>query len=305
MEHTLPFVEKYRPSNLKDIVLNSTNRTIFKNILDKHTFPNILIYGPPGTGKTTTIIALIKEYNIKRDEKNYETMHLNASDDRGVDNMRNIILKFVTTNSLFKNKHKFVILDEADYMTEQAQLALKKLIETNLENVTFCLICNYISRLNQSLCNKFIKLQFKNVEKSSILLLLKKITKKENIVCSNKKLEKICDMWEYDIRSMINYIQANNNNIKNIKILDYSNYEKIINTLKNKPLTVGISCLKNFSDGYNMSLKELLLFLITNILRLNIVSKDMFYICKIITHGYQISDYYLVRLFITKVQSGF
>jgi len=305
MEQNFPFVEKYRPSNLKDIVLNTNNRTIFYNILEQHKFPNILIHGPPGTGKTTTIIALIKEYNIKHNEKNYETMHLNASDDRGVDNIRNIILKFVTTASLFQNKHKFVILDEVDYMTEQAQLGLKILIETNLENVTFCLICNYISRLCMSLCNKFIKLKFKDVDKSSILLLLKNITKKENIESSNKKLEKICYMWEYDIRSMINYIQTNNNNIKNIKILVSANYEKIINTLKKKTLNTGIYYLKKISDMYMMSLKEILLFLITNMLKQNVVSKEMFYICKIIAHNTLISEYYLVRLFIIKVQSGF
>ena len=303
MEVNYPFVEKYRPSNLKDIVLNSNNRTFFNNILEQDNFPNILIYGPPGTGKTTTIIALIKEYNIKHNEKNYETMHLNASDDRGVDNIRNIILKFVTTNSLFQNKHKFVILDEVDYMTEQAQLGLKILIETNLKNVTFCLICNYISRLGGSLCNKFIKLQFKDIDKSKILLLLKNITKKENIESSNKKLEKICYMWDYDIRSMINYIQTNNNNIKKIKILDSSNYEKIINTLKKKTLNTGIHYLKQISETYMISLKETLLFLIINMFKLNIVSKEMFYICKIITHNTLISDYYLVRLFIIKVQS--
>jgi DNA polymerase III delta prime subunit len=305
MEHSIPFVEKYRPTTLNDVVLNSNNRSIFNNILKQDNFPNILIYGPPGTGKTSTIMALIKEYNNKQNDKNYETMHLNASDDRGVDNIRNIILKFVTTNSLFQNKHKFVILDEVDYMTEQAQLGLKILIETNLENVTFCLICNYISRLDISLCNNFIKIKLKDVEKSDILLLLKNITLKENIECTNKKLENICYMWEYDIRSMINFIQTNNNNIKNIKILVGENYEKIMNTLKKKTLKSGINYLRKISELYMIPLKEILLFLITHMIKENILSKEMFYICKIITHNTLISDYYLVRLFIIKIQSGF
>ena len=87
-----PWVEKYRPQDLKDVVLDSTNKTILNNIIKKSYFPNLLLYGPPGTGKTTTIINLIKAYQKSFNKENKKYMiHLNASDDRGIEIIRNQI----------------------------------------------------------------------------------------------------------------------------------------------------------------------------------------------------------------------
>ena len=304
MEQNIPFVEKYRPNKMDDIVLDSYNRRIFNNILKQKIFPNLLIYGPPGTGKTTTIIAIIKEYNEKTDNKNYETMHLNASDDRGIDNIRNIILKFVTTRSLFQNKHKFVILDEVDYMTEHAQLGLKILIETNLENVTFCLICNYISKLDVSLCNNFIKLQFKKMDKDKILSLLNTIINKENIKCSKNKLDSIYTLWKYDIRSMINYIQTNSRHITKINILDHEQVKIIFNKLKDKDINTGLIYIDKISEIYNISIKEILFHLITYAIQ-NSADVELVHICKLIIHNTKVDEKLLFSLFIIKIQSIF
>jgi DNA polymerase III delta prime subunit len=90
--HTIPWVEKYRPTRLEDIVLEPINRQIFENILHTRYFPNLLLYGPPGTGKTTTIINLINAYQERYNQKNKGLMiHLNASDERGIDIIRNQI----------------------------------------------------------------------------------------------------------------------------------------------------------------------------------------------------------------------
>ena len=304
MEQNIPFVEKYRPSKMDDIVLDSYNRRIFNNILKQKMFPNLLIYGPPGTGKTTTIIAIIKEYNKKIDNKNYETMHLNASDDRGIDNIRNIILKFVTSRSLFQNNHKFVILDEVDYMTEQAQLGLKILIESKLENVTFCLICNYISKLDVSLCNNFIKLQFKKMEKDKILSLLHKIINKENIKCPKKKVNSIYTLWKYDIRSMINYIQTNSRHITKINILDHEQVKIIFNKLKDKDINTGLIYIDKISEIYNISIKEILFHLITYAIQ-NSADVELVHICKLIIHNTKVDEKLLFSLFIIKIQSIF
>ena len=108
-----PWIEKYRPQHLDDIVLDDTNRTLIQNMIIKDKYPNMLFYGPPGTGKTTTIINLINRYQeVYKQKKKGLMIHLNASDDRGIDVIRNQINQFVNTKTLFGNGMKFVILDE-------------------------------------------------------------------------------------------------------------------------------------------------------------------------------------------------
>ena len=118
----IPWVEKYRPTNFDNIVLDPANRTLFNNIISNEYFPNVLFYGPPGTGKTTTIINLIREFQIKCNQRQQGTvLHLNASDERGIDIIRNQIQQFVKSNNMFESGLKYVILDEVDYMTKNAQ----------------------------------------------------------------------------------------------------------------------------------------------------------------------------------------
>jgi len=170
MTDTRPWVEKYRPTQFDDIVLDPLNKTLLENIITQNSFPNLLFYGPPGTGKTTTIINLINRYQEVYNQKNKGLMiHLNASDDRGIDVIRNQINQFVNTKTLFGNGMKFVILDEVDYMTKNAQQALKYLIQQYSNNIRFCLICNYISRIDNSLQNEFVRLKFCNLPKPQII----------------------------------------------------------------------------------------------------------------------------------------
>ena len=197
----IPWVEKYRPTKFDDIVLDQTNRTIFNNILSSGYFPNLMFYGPPGTGKTTTIMNLINEYNVKYNPRSKgSVIHLNASDERGIDIIRNQIYQFVKTNSFFSNGIKFVILDEVDYMTKNAQHALKYLLQTSTYNVRYCLICNYISKVDESLKNEFICIRFNQ-----------EIIKSEQLDITLETVNHIQNMHNSDIRSMINFIQLHQN----------------------------------------------------------------------------------------------
>ena len=140
----IPWCEAYRPKFFEDIILDPLNRQILKNIIETSYFPNLLFYGPPGTGKTTTIINLINAYQKKLNIQNKDLIiHLNASDERGIDIIRNQINFFVNSKPLFHTGMKFVILDEVDYMTKNAQQALKYLLQNYSNNVRFCLICNF------------------------------------------------------------------------------------------------------------------------------------------------------------------
>jgi len=230
-----PWVEKYRPTHFDDIVLEPLNRDILSNIIKTNTFPNLLLYGPPGTGKTTTIINLINSYQKKYNQVNKGLMiHLNASDERGIDVIRNQITQFVNSCGLFDNGTKFVILDEVDYMTKTAQQALKHLLNSINKDVRFCLICNYITRIDETLQNEFVKLRFNKLPKKETIRFLKEICQSEKVNLSDEILNIIQEKYKSDIRSMINYIQSNQDIIENLHVLNDNIWEDITKYIKTK-----------------------------------------------------------------------
>lgn len=236
----LPWVEKYRPDRFDNIVLDEINRDILINIIKEEEFPNLLFYGQPGTGKTTTIINLIKEYQKKSGgfEDSKMMIHLNASDDRGIDIIRSQINNFVSSKPLFNKGIKFIILDEADYMTKTAQQALHILIEQGKSDVRFCLICNYISKIDMSLQNEFIHMRFNILPKDKIQEFLKIIIVTEKLHLDDEKLNHIINIYNNDVRSMINYIQVNQEKIQNIKVITNVLYQNMDAVLKNGTLTI-------------------------------------------------------------------
>ena len=189
MNKNIPWIEKYRPDKFENIVLDEINQSLLKNIIETNHFPNILFYGPPGTGKTTTIINVINSYQEKYNQKNKDLMiHLNASDERGIDIIRNQISQFVNSKCLFNKGLKFVILDEVDYMTKNAQQALKYLLQKYPDNVRFCLICNYISRIDESLQNEFMRCRFNKLPKDKVFGFIKKIIINESIDITDENI---------------------------------------------------------------------------------------------------------------------
>jgi len=204
-------------------------------MIETNYFPNILLYGPPGTGKTTTIINLINSYQTKHNEANKGLMiHLNASDERGIDIIRSQIYQFVNSNSLFYKGTKFVILDEVDYMTKNAQQALKYLLHGFNTNVRFCLICNYISRIDESLQNEFMRIRFNQLPEKNIIDFLSIIAHKENLNISTEKIKYIQQIFKSDIRSMINYIQANQHEIQSNNVINSQVWHTLTTMLKDK-----------------------------------------------------------------------
>ena len=299
MNDKIPWVEKYRPKEFNKIVLEPINKELLTNIIEKNHFPNLLFYGPPGTGKTTTIINLINKYNKKNNilQKGL-SIHLNASDDRGIDIIRNQINQFVNTKSLFKNGIKFVILDEIDYMTKNAQQALKYLIQQYSDNVRFCLICNYISRIDLSLQNEFIKLKFCQLPKKDINKFLDDIIKNEKIIITLTQIEAIQKMFGSDIRSMINFLQSNHNNYGlNIKIISYESWEKLITIIKQDDMLTITHKLNNMSNEYNIKKTNLiinfLLYLIKN--KSYIYTDNWMKFIDIVMHNINVDTEYIIN----------
>ena len=257
--NTIPWVEKYRPTNFDDIVLDPLNKRIMETIINNNYFPNLLLYGPPGTGKTTTIINLINSFQEKNNQKNKGLMiHLNASDERGIDIIRNQISQFVYSQSLFSNGTKFVILDEVDYMTKNAQHALKYLLQSYNNNVRFCLICNYISRIDDSLQNEFMRLRFNQLPDVDIIRFLNIISDKEHLGISNEKLTSIQRLYKSDIRSMINYMQSNQNMMQEHKVIDHSIWIQLTDSIKSVKYNSAINMLENISANYNIEIKNII-----------------------------------------------
>ena len=258
----IPWIEKYRPTNFDTIVLDPINRQLFEKILDQNYFPNLLFYGPPGTGKTTTIINLIQAYQQKYHQINKSTvMHLNASDERGIDIIRNQIYQFVRSNNLFDRGLKFVILDEVDYMTKTAQQALKQLLQCSTQNVRYCLICNYISKIDESLKNEFIAIRFNQLPKKEIHHFIRDICHKESIMISDSAIDTVQQLYDSDIRSMINFIQLNQScNKLERNIITNTLYDKIYKILidKNSTLNEFVEFIRNISIQYNTDKRNII-----------------------------------------------
>jgi replication factor C subunit 3/5 len=267
---SIPWVEFYRPSKFDDVVLDPLNKVIMKNIIETSYFPHLLLYGPPGTGKTSSVMILINEYHKKHNQRTSElTITLNASNDRGVDIIRNQISQFVNSKTLFGKGMKFVILDEVDYMTKNAQQALHYLIQSYSSTVRFCLICNYISRIDEGLQNEFLRLRFNQLPKNDIITFLQNISEKEALNMSVQSLNLIQNLYGSDMRSMINFMQSNQNIIdSNLNIIDVNVWQTLFNKFVNKETLVELDAyIQEISIGYNIDKKNIIKDFLNYIIR--------------------------------------
>ena len=204
------FTEKYRPTSFRDIVLQDTSRQIFDNILKTRQIPNLLLHGPPGTGKTTAILNL-KKHLYTPSEIRELTVHLNASDDRGVYVVRKQIALFARSKPLFHRGCKLIVLDEIDSMTPAAQKELITVIETYRKNadISFILMCNYYSRLDTKLIEHFVRIPFSFLEPEPVIDMIRGICAKERIEFKHDDAEMLYEYYDNDIRSILNHIQTN------------------------------------------------------------------------------------------------
>ena len=300
MNKSIPWVEKYRPDNFENIVLSDENKLIFKNMFKRNYIPNILLYGPPGTGKTTTIINLINVYQRNNNQLNKGFMiHLNASDERGVDIIRNQISNFVNSKTMFSVGTKFIILDEVDYMTKNAQQALKYLIEEYRENIRFCLICNYISKIDESLQNEFLKIRFNQLPTEHIERFLNNINNKEQLNLENNDIRLIQLNFKSDIRSMVNYMQSNKKSLKKIKLLDDKNILELEDILKVKNFKLMKQKFIIFSNQLNKDVKIIIKEYFNYILKnkTDLIDNKKLKNMEMLVHNFDLGNDYVIELF--------
>ncbi len=181
--------------------------SILTKLIDNDNLPHLLLYGPPGTGKTSTIVAAAKRmYGAKA----YSSMalELNASDARGIDVIRNEIKEFAGTRQLFNKGVKLVILDEADAMTNDAQFALRRVIEKYTKNARFCLICNYVSKIIPALQSRCTRFRFAPLSRDQIRDRLVEVAQAEKCNTTDDGIESILALSGGDMRRVLNLLQS-------------------------------------------------------------------------------------------------
>jgi replication factor C small subunit len=204
----LPFVEKYRPINLDNIVEQNDVIDSIKGILEKKEMLNLLFYGPPGVGKTTIALSLAK--HLYGDKYTEYTLELNASDERGIKMVRERIktfAKLLCDSSI--HPFKLIILDEADALTNDSQYALRRIIDDYSHSTRFIIICNYLNKLINPIISRFRSFQFKQISLESANIILNKIIRKEKIVITDEQIKKIYEITNGDLRKMITQLQYN------------------------------------------------------------------------------------------------
>ncbi|KAJ3190294.1 hypothetical protein HDU85_000589 [Gaertneriomyces sp. JEL0708] len=208
-----PWIEKYRPKDMNDISSQEEVVAVLRKTLESQNLPHLLFYGPPGTGKTSTILALARELYGPELIKS-RVLELNASDERGIDIVREKVKNFarVTVGQGSSDypcpPYKIIILDEADSMTNDAQSALRRTMETYSKITRFCLICNYVSRIIDPLASRCAKFRFKPLEKSATQTRIEHIVENEGVNCPPETVEVLVDLTEGDMRRSIMLLQS-------------------------------------------------------------------------------------------------
>lgn len=253
----LPWVEKYRPQCLDDIEGQNETIITIRKFAQEGRIPHLLFYGPPGTGKTSTIIALAKELY----GKNYKNMvlELNASDDRGIDVVRDQIKNFASTRQIFTSGFKLIILDEADAMTNIAQNALRRIIEKFTKNTRFCILANYSNKLNPALLSRCTRFRFSPLSNTAIKNKINYVIKMENLKISNNALDSLIKLSKGDMRKALNVLQSCKSSLNDL-INDEIDNDMIYDCIgAPKPKSIEIifdSIIKNdWNDAFNTLIK--------------------------------------------------
>eukprot|EP00761_Pharyngomonas_kirbyi_P013483 gb/GECH01013512.1/.p1 GENE.gb/GECH01013512.1/~~gb/GECH01013512.1/.p1 ORF type:complete len:332 (+),score=75.60 gb/GECH01013512.1/:1-996(+) len=203
-----PWVEKYRPHTLDDVVGNEEAIDRLKVISQQGNLPNLILAGPPGIGKTTSVLCLARSM-LGEDVYKDCVLELNASDARTLEVVRSSIKMFAKKKvSLPPGRHKIIILDEADSMTKEAQQALRRIMEMYSNTTRFVLACNLSSKIIEPIQSRCAVLRFQRLTDLQVLRRVQQVIKKENVSHTQDGLEALLFISEGDLRNALNALQA-------------------------------------------------------------------------------------------------
>nr|XP_011458804.1 PREDICTED: replication factor C subunit 3 [Fragaria vesca subsp. vesca] len=206
-----PWVEKYRPQSLADVAAHRDIVDTIDRLASENRLPHLLLYGPPGTGKTSTILAVARKLYGAQYRK--IILELNASDDRGIDVVRQQIQNFASSQGLFggeteKVPVKLVLLDEADAMTKDAQFALRRVIEKYTKNTRFTLICNHVNKIIPALQSRCTRFRFAPLDSFHVKDRLKHVIDAEGLDVFENGLAAVVRLSNGDMRKALNILQS-------------------------------------------------------------------------------------------------
>lgn len=215
------WVDKYRPQTFDEIVGQEYFVSRIKAFLESKNMPHLLFAGAPGTGKTTTALVVARELYGK-DGVRGNFLELNASDDRGIDVIRNQIKEFAKLKSLAQVPYKIICLDEADSLTRDAQQALRRTMEKYSASCRFILACNEISKILDPIQSRCVIFKFKPLKEKDLLELLDKVAKEEGLTIDKDAKELLIKISTGDVRKLLNTLQASSSIDKKVttKLLD-------------------------------------------------------------------------------------
>ncbi len=257
-----PWVEKYRPRSLDDIVNQIGIIKRLKNFIKDKSMPHLIFAGPAGTGKTTSGLALVRELYGNKMAINNTYLELNASDARGIDVIRTYIKDFAKTRPPIDIPFKILILDEADNMTSPAQQALRRTMEKYTNNCRMILICNYSNKIIPPIQSRCVVFRFSSISNDDIKERIKLIAQKENIKISPDGINALIDVSRGDLRRSINYLQScttiSNEIDQNIVFrvageIPPDKIREILESAIQGQLQLSINLLKDITKNYGLS----------------------------------------------------
>ena len=204
----LPWVEKYRPRVLNDVVNQKGIIKRLKIFVKDKSMPHLIFAGPAGTGKTTSALCMVRELYSRKMATNINYLELNASDARGIDVIRTYIKDFAKARPPIDVPFKILILDEADNMTAPAQQALRRTMEKYTKNCRMILICNYSNKIIPPIQSRCVVFRFSYLNNDDIKERIHYIMKLENLSLLPNGLNALVDISRGDCRRAINYLQS-------------------------------------------------------------------------------------------------
>jgi replication factor C small subunit len=204
--NTTIWTERYRPSEFEEVVGQDEIVKKVQNLTNSMNIPHLLFAGPAGTGKSTLALIVVKKLYGQNWRENY--LELNASDERGIDVVRQKVKDFARTKALGNVPFKVIFLDEADALTKEAQQALRRTMENYTGTCRFVMSCNYSSKIIDPIQSRCVILRFKLLERKDVEKRVRVIAEKEGLNLSDEAIETLYEVSEGDCRRVINLLQA-------------------------------------------------------------------------------------------------